>query len=122
MTFDVSQQTAAQKPAGTDSGADARVGALEKEVAQLRQAVDAHGDVGQAIGVIVTVAQVPPARAWEVLREISQHTNTRLRQVADLLTEWAYTDVLADEVRTELDRQLHLCRTELRADVGETPA
>ncbi|MFJ8827685.1 ANTAR domain-containing protein [Streptomyces sp. NPDC102467] len=117
----VSQQTAAEKPAktNTDTEVEARVAALEREVAQLRQAVDAHGDVGQAIGVIVTVAHVPPARAWEVLREVSQRTNTRVRQVAGLLTAWAYTGVLPDEVRTEFYRRLQLCRAESSAEAGE---
>ncbi|WP_411293597.1 ANTAR domain-containing protein [Streptomyces kunmingensis] len=46
--------------------------ALEREAVQLREAVAAHAEVGQAIGIVVAAAHIPPARAWTVLRKISQ--------------------------------------------------
>ncbi|MEU6394815.1 ANTAR domain-containing protein [Streptomyces sp. NPDC046939] len=85
----------------------ARVAELEGEIAQLREAVTAHAEVDQAIGVVMALAHVPPARAWDILVAVSQHTNTRLRRVAALLVQWPHTpSVLPPALHTELVRQL----------------
>ncbi|WP_053669042.1 ANTAR domain-containing protein [Streptomyces sp. NRRL B-1140] len=62
---------------------------LERENAQLRRAVDSHATVDQAIGVLVAVHRLEPAAGFEVLREVSQHTNTRLHTVAETVLGWA---------------------------------
>ncbi|MGW7254298.1 ANTAR domain-containing protein [Streptomyces sp. NPDC054834] len=54
---------------------------LEQENAQLRHAVDSHAAVDQAIGVLTASHQLAPAVGVEVLREVSQHTNTKLQTV-----------------------------------------
>ncbi|MEV1026054.1 ANTAR domain-containing protein [Streptomyces sp. NPDC050264] len=106
MTSDVPRHTAAPRL----EQAEAKVAELEEEVVQLKQAVASHQDIGQAIGIVMAVARVSPADAWDVVREVSQRTNTKLRQVASLLTEWSLSGSLPTEVRTELDRQLRLRR------------
>lgn len=83
-----------------------RVSDLQEENAQLQHAVHAHAVVDQAIGVILAVGHLTPDQGWDVLREISQHTNIKLRHVAELIIEWARTGTLRTEVRTELERQL----------------
>ncbi|MER7576677.1 ANTAR domain-containing protein [Streptomyces sp. NPDC126514] len=65
-----------------DQARDATVANLEQEIAQLRQAVDSHAIVDQAIGVLMAAHRFPPAAGFEVLREVSQHTNIKLRTVA----------------------------------------
>ncbi|WP_394427999.1 ANTAR domain-containing protein [Streptomyces sp. SGAir0957] len=106
MTSDAHKQAARTGPVA----AEARVAALEKEVVQLREAVVSHADVDRAIGVIVAFARIPPGRAWDVLRELSQHTNIKLRHVALLIIQWGHTGVLPAEIHAELRRRLQGCQ------------
>ncbi|MFI0242214.1 ANTAR domain-containing protein [Streptomyces sp. NPDC016845] len=102
MTFDQARQ-----PAGPElEEAQARVAELEREVAQLKEAVVSHADVDRAIGVLIGVAGISPADAFDVLREVSQRTNIKLRRVALLTVRWGQSGVLPVKVRTELYRQL----------------
>ncbi|MCQ4205586.1 ANTAR domain-containing protein [Streptomyces longispororuber] len=86
--------------------AEDRVDELLGEVHQLKHAVASHADVDQAIGVVLAVGQLTPAEAWDVLRETSMHTNTKLRRLAELVVEWGRGAELPADIRTELDRQL----------------
>ncbi|MEW1567942.1 ANTAR domain-containing protein [Streptomyces sp. NPDC093509] len=52
------------------------------------------------------MGELTPDQGWDVLREISQHTNIKLRHVSELLIEWARTGNLCTDIRTGLDRQL----------------
>ncbi|MFJ8931558.1 ANTAR domain-containing protein [Streptomyces sp. NPDC102364] len=85
-----------------------RVEELEETVGQLKQAITSHADLDQAIGVIVVVGTLTPAEAWDVLREIPMHTNTRLHLVAGLIVAWGHGADLPEEIRSELD---HLLRS-----------
>lgn len=69
------------------------VARLERENAQLRQAVDSHATVDQAIGVLLAVHRLEPAAAFDVLREVSQHSNIKLHTVAETVIEWALREV-----------------------------
>ncbi|MEU5446062.1 ANTAR domain-containing protein [Streptomyces griseofuscus] len=62
---------------------DAVIALLEQENARLRHAVDSHATVDQAIGVLTASHQLAPAVGFEVLREVSQHTDTKLQTVAE---------------------------------------
>ncbi|MFG3034492.1 ANTAR domain-containing protein [Streptomyces sp. NPDC048253] len=75
---------------------------LQQENAQLRQAVDSHAVVDQAIGVLVAVHRVVPGAGFEVLREVSQHTNIKLHAVAGMVIG-ALGQPLAEPVGHELD-------------------
>ncbi|MFI5662768.1 ANTAR domain-containing protein [Streptomyces sp. NPDC051684] len=79
---------------------------LEAKVEQLKEAVTSHAEVDQAIGVVIAVGGVTPAEAWDVLREVSMRTNTRLRLVARQLIAWPRTHELDPAIRVELERQL----------------
>ena len=68
---------------------DATSARLEQENEQLRHAVDSHATVNQAIGVLAAIYQLPPAAGFDVLREVSQHTNTKLHTVAGTVIAWA---------------------------------
>jgi hypothetical protein len=76
---------------------------LEQENAQLRHAVDSHALVDQAIGVLVAAHRLPPAAGFEVLREVSQHTNIKLHTVAETLIAWALGQPLPEPMGQELD-------------------
>ncbi|WP_310437363.1 ANTAR domain-containing protein [Streptomyces sp. 3330] len=50
----------------------------EQENLQLRRAIGSHARIGQALAVLIAVHRIPPAAGFEVLREVSQHTNIKL--------------------------------------------
>ncbi|MEU6318128.1 ANTAR domain-containing protein [Streptomyces sp. NPDC047009] len=62
---------------------------LSEENTQLRRAVASHAIIDQAIGVIVVLGQIPPEEGWRVLRDVSQHTNIKLRAVAEHVLKFA---------------------------------
>lgn len=62
---------------------------LAERIAQLEQAVESHAVIDQAIGVVMTVAGCEQERAFLVLRDASQRSNTKLRLVARQVTDWA---------------------------------
>lgn len=65
-----------------------RVVELEAEVQQLKEAVTSHAVVDQAIGMVVALGRVSPDQGWAVLKDVSQHTNIKLRNVAELILVW----------------------------------
>ncbi|MFJ3759409.1 ANTAR domain-containing protein [Streptomyces sp. NPDC090080] len=85
--------------------------ALEEEVAQLRHAVTAHATVDQAMGVVIAYSGVTPEAAWEILRDVSQRTNTKLREIAEQIRQWPHCEWLPEEVRGPLDAAVR-ARTE----------
>lgn len=59
---------------------------LRAEIAQLRHAIDSRPVIDQARGVLMAAHSCTSEQAWDVLREASQRTNTKLRDVAGALT------------------------------------
>ncbi|WP_221348226.1 ANTAR domain-containing protein [Streptomyces beigongshangae] len=88
-----------------------RVEKLQGENEQLREAMYAHAVVDQAIGVVIVLGRLTPVQGWEVLREVSQRTNTKLRNIAELVVEWARTGELSEDVRTVLEQQIECARS-----------
>ncbi|MER6463222.1 ANTAR domain-containing protein [Streptomyces sp. NPDC001228] len=89
----------------SESDADA-VLHLQEEIDQLKEAVASHAVVDQAIGMVVALGRVTPDQGWEVLKEISQHTNIKLRSVAELILVWGRTGDMPAEIRVELEDAL----------------
>ncbi|MGW6012897.1 ANTAR domain-containing protein [Streptomyces sp. NPDC055210] len=88
-----------------------RVGELrDHENAQLQEALHSHAVVDQAIGVVITLGRLTPEQGWEVLREVSQRTNIKLRTIAHCVVESARTGQLPADVHTELLQQLERAR------------
>ncbi|WP_432133778.1 ANTAR domain-containing protein [Streptomyces sp. bgisy154] len=83
-----------------------RNAALQEEVEQLKHAVVSHAVVDQAIGVVVAYGRLRPDCAWDVLREVSQHTNTKLREVAEHLVQWPRCGWLPPEIHRALTASL----------------
>jgi hypothetical protein len=83
-----------------------RLFALQEEVAQLKEAVASHAVVDQAIGMIVVLGRLTPDQGWEVLKEVSQHTNIKVRAVADLILVWGRAGEMPPEIRAELEDAL----------------
>ncbi|MGI5192096.1 ANTAR domain-containing protein [Streptomyces sp. CA-288835] len=57
----------------------------------------------QAIGVLVAIHRLAPAAGFEVLREVSQHTNTKLHTVAETVIGWALGQELPPSVGQQLE-------------------
>ncbi|MFG2810310.1 ANTAR domain-containing protein [Streptomyces sp. DT199] len=88
-------------PDGTrDDAANVR---LEQENARLRQAVASHARIDQALGILIATHRMPPAAGFEVLREVSQRTNTKLHTVAETVVGWALGQPLPESVGQELE-------------------
>lgn len=95
--------------AGAESGAagpaheacpPAELHRLREEVAQLRQALDSRPLIDQARGVIMASGRCGPETAWRVLVDTSQRTNTKLREVARLLTRATHQEPLPEWLRS----------------------
>ncbi|MFE7650506.1 ANTAR domain-containing protein [Streptomyces phaeoluteigriseus] len=89
-------------PRGSRDETD-RIVELQKEVGQLKDAVASHAVVDQAIGVIVALGRMGPDGGWTVLREVSQHTNIKLRNVAELILFWGRSGQIPEEIRAALE-------------------
>ncbi|MDT0609347.1 ANTAR domain-containing protein [Streptomyces lancefieldiae] len=86
----------------TDSGSD-QIFELQEQVRQLKEAVVSHAVVDQAIGMIVALGRVTPDQGWIVLKEVSQHTNIKLRNVAETILIWGRAGVMPPEIRAALE-------------------
>ncbi|MCZ9337042.1 ANTAR domain-containing protein [Streptomyces sp. TRM76130] len=62
--------------------------------------------VDQAIGMVVVLGRVTPDEGWLVLKEVSQHTNIKLRTVAELIRVWGRTGAMPREIRAALEDAL----------------
>ncbi len=80
-----------------------RIFQLEEEVDQLKEAVTSHAVVDQAIGMLVALGHVTPDQGWEVLREVSQHANIKLRNVAEIILIWGGDGDLPNDIRALLE-------------------
>ncbi|WP_435228585.1 ANTAR domain-containing protein [Streptomyces sp. Tue6028] len=65
-----------------------------------------HAVVDQAIGMVVALGWVTPDQAWTVLQDVPQHTNIKLRHVAELILLWARNGVMPADIRVELEGAL----------------
>ncbi|MGW6911630.1 ANTAR domain-containing protein [Streptomyces sp. NPDC054940] len=83
-----------------------RILELEEEVGQLKEAVVSHAVVDQAIGMVVALGRVAPDQGWAVLKDVSQHTNIKLRHVAELILIWGRDGRMPPEIRVELEEAL----------------
>ena len=83
-----------------------RIFELQEEVEQLKEAVTSHAVVDQAIGMMVALGRVTPDEGWVVLRDVSQRTNIKLRNVADLILIWGRDGEMPPEIRAELEAAL----------------
>ncbi|MFJ7149293.1 ANTAR domain-containing protein [Streptomyces sp. NPDC100445] len=83
-----------------------RVAALQAEVDQLKEAMVSHAVVDQAIGMVVALGRITPDQGWQVLKDVSQHTNIKLRNIAEMILVWGRRGDLPPYVRAELEDAL----------------
>ncbi|MFJ3507975.1 ANTAR domain-containing protein [Streptomyces luteogriseus] len=79
---------------------------LREEVEQLRQAIASRPVIDQARGILMATHGCTSDEAWHILRETSQLSNTKLRDVAAAVTASAEADgpPPSPELRTALQR------------------
>ncbi|WP_223865014.1 ANTAR domain-containing protein [Streptomyces sp. 5-10] len=94
-----------------------KIAALEEEVGQLRQAVVSHAVIDQAIGVVIARGRLLPDQGWDVLRAVSQNTNTKVRLIAEQIVQWPYSGRLPEDIRQALEAALEATLAR-RADTG----
>ncbi|MDQ1070816.1 ANTAR domain-containing response regulator [Streptomyces canus] len=86
---------------------------LRTEVEQLRQAIVTRPVIDQARGVLMATHACSSDQAWNVLREASQLSNTKLRKVAAVVTAGAEgggplpSPELRQALRTAVERCLN---------------
>jgi hypothetical protein len=59
--------------------------------------------VDQAIDVLTAIHRLAPGAEFEVLREVSQHTNIKLHMVAESVIAWVLGQLLPERVGRQLD-------------------
>ncbi|MEU3377488.1 ANTAR domain-containing protein [Streptomyces caelestis] len=69
-----------------------RMHVLQEEVEQLRQAIASRPVIDQARGILMATHGCTSDEAWHILRETSQLSNTKLRDVAAAVTASAKSD------------------------------
>ncbi|MFG2783005.1 ANTAR domain-containing protein [Streptomyces prunicolor] len=79
---------------------------LREEVDQLKAAVTSHATVDQAIGMMVALGRVTPGQGWAVLLEVSQRTNIKLRNIAELVLVRGRSGDLPSDIRAPLEEAL----------------
>ncbi|QTD96280.1 ANTAR domain-containing protein [Streptomyces cyanogenus] len=83
-----------------------RLAALQAEVHQLKEAMASHAVVDQAIGMMVALGRIAPDQGWQVLKEVSQHTNIKLRNIAELILIWGRRGDIPPDIRAALEDAL----------------
>ncbi|MER7841905.1 ANTAR domain-containing protein [Streptomyces sp. NPDC096040] len=79
---------------------------LKQEIDQLQEAIASHAVIDQAIGVVISLGKFSPEQGFEVLRMVSQHTNTKLRKAAALIVNWPAGGPLPDALHKALEQAL----------------
>ncbi|WP_411149246.1 ANTAR domain-containing protein [Streptomyces sp. A30] len=88
----------------TQAGQD--VVALRAENDQLRRALASRAVIDQARGMVMALAPCSSERAWDVLVDVSQHCNIKLRDVAVALVVTTNDRTLPEPIQRELRRAL----------------
>ncbi|MEV8314869.1 ANTAR domain-containing protein [Streptomyces sp. NPDC059900] len=108
LTPALNQQRDPEPQSAEDECADevAEIRALRTEVNDLHRAMESHPAIDQARGMLMTLGPCTADEAWEVLVEVSQHSNTKLRAVAEELIATTEGEPLPGEIRAALSAAL----------------
>jgi AmiR/NasT family two-component response regulator len=73
---------------------------------QLGHALASRAVIDQARGMVMALAPCPSDRAWDLLVDVSQHCNIKLRDVAAALVATTKDEALPEPIQRELRRGL----------------
>lgn len=103
-----------QGPDATDPDADLRL-----ELDQLRRAMRSRGTIDLARGILMAAFGLSQDDAWKVLVATSQHTNTKLRSLAEQVVDSTGGTPLPESVRKRLSAAV--AETNAAADAHPHP-
>ncbi|MFG2452886.1 ANTAR domain-containing protein [Streptomyces sp. NPDC048512] len=86
---------------------------LRVENAQLLQAYASHVVIDQAVGVLIALQRLSANEGWLILLDVSQHTNIKLRLVAETIVGWTQGRPIPEPVCGALDAALRRNRNAL---------
>ncbi|MFF4352832.1 ANTAR domain-containing protein [Streptomyces sp. NPDC001530] len=89
-----------------DAALLAEVVELRARNAQLRRALASRAVIDQARGMVMALAPCSSERAWDLLVDVSQHCNIKLRDVAAALIATTKDEALPEPIRQELRQAL----------------
>ncbi|MFJ2829256.1 ANTAR domain-containing protein [Streptomyces sp. NPDC087263] len=75
---------------------------MEQELQQLRQAMESRPAIDMARGVLVKVFRCPREEAWRIMVRVSQNSNVKVRNVAEVLLETVQGEPFPDDLRPHL--------------------
>lgn len=123
MLQDVTETDSAERAVHSFDGNpyQAQILELERELAQLREALAQRQQYGVVTGLLAARFGLTPEQAWRLLVRLSQHSNLKMRVVARVLHD-RYFDRLSPEdkpLAAQLDGQLRGTLGSLKsADLG----
>ncbi|MEU5401365.1 ANTAR domain-containing protein [Streptomyces sp. NPDC005963] len=88
---------------------DLGVEELRDELAGLRKALASHPVIDMARGIVMATMSCTPDDAWQILVRVSQHSNTKLREVARHIVEGTHGPPPPPQVCEAL-RQVYVTR------------
>ncbi|MFD3503412.1 ANTAR domain-containing protein [Streptomyces sp. NPDC058676] len=97
-------------PSAKDAVLLAEVVELRAENEQLVRALASRSVIDQACGMVMALAPCSSDRAWDLLVDVSQHCNIKLRNVAAALVATTKDRTLPEPIQRELRRALRLIR------------
>ncbi|MGY0060611.1 ANTAR domain-containing protein [Streptomyces sp. LZ34] len=92
--------------AGDAAALLAEVGELRVTNEQLARALVSRAVIDQARGMVMALAPCSSDRAWDLLVDVSQHCNIKLRDVAAALVAMPNDRTLPEPIQRELRRAL----------------
>jgi AmiR/NasT family two-component response regulator len=93
-------------PSEGDAALLAEVVELRARNEQLGRALASRAVIDQARGMVMALAPCPSDRAWDLLVDVSQHCNIKLRDVAAALVATTKDEALPEPIQRELRRAL----------------
>ncbi|WP_097186113.1 ANTAR domain-containing protein [Blastococcus haudaquaticus] len=74
-------------PDGRMAQAQLDLAAARAQVEELGRALQSSRQIGMAMGILMERHRLAPDRAFQVLKQMSQRRNVKLREVADAIVE-----------------------------------
>jgi AmiR/NasT family two-component response regulator len=93
-------------PSEGDAALLAEVVELRARNEQLGRALASRAAIDQARGMVMALAPCSSERAWDLLVDVSQHCNIKLRDVAAALVATTKDRMLPEPIQRELRRAL----------------
>ncbi|MFB6641594.1 ANTAR domain-containing protein [Streptomyces chartreusis] len=90
------------EPGKTDDPALRETAELIREREQLLHAIETRPTIDMALGVLMAGFTCQQEDAWEILVEVSQHSNVKLREVAEVLTRGASGQPIPADLKNHL--------------------